>query len=175
MATFKRLIQGQNVRFDTHQAGDGQAINAEHLHLEKILHEGGGKIRFPMTGDFEPNYSSRVSNKQFESVRREVQRELKKNKERTTELGKAIVDVFRQYTSETVSIETLKTAAKKLAGYFGLDENFVKTVEEYANGQFLSFTSFHINPENEMLQEIKLSQKRVEIKKSKRKNRNYYQ
>ena len=75
MANLKKLIHGQDVRFDTHQAGDAQPTNWHHVHLEKVLHEG-GKIRFPLAGDFQPSWSSRVNDVQYERVKREVAREL---------------------------------------------------------------------------------------------------
>jgi len=31
----------------THQAGDGQNVNWRNVHLEKQLHNGGGKVRLP--------------------------------------------------------------------------------------------------------------------------------
>jgi hypothetical protein len=49
MATLKRLINGQDIAFDTHQAGT-QHIRHRDLHLEKRLHSG-GKIRYPMFGN----------------------------------------------------------------------------------------------------------------------------
>jgi hypothetical protein len=54
----RQLIKGQNVTFDTHQAGDSQNVHVKHLHLEKRLHGGRGKARFPLFGDIKPSSSS---------------------------------------------------------------------------------------------------------------------
>ena len=83
MATLKKLIEGQNVCFDTHQSGDSQSVNWNQLHLEKRIHKdkGGGKIRFPLIGDYKPSWSSRISEERYEEVCREVKRALSKNEQ----------------------------------------------------------------------------------------------
>ncbi len=36
-STMKQLIQNQTVSFDTHQAGDGQPVNIDSLHIHKRM------------------------------------------------------------------------------------------------------------------------------------------
>lgn len=168
MGNIKRLIQGQNVRFDTHQSGDGQPTNWQNVHLEKILHEG-GKIRFPMMGEFEPSWSARVSAGQLARVQREVRRELEKDPALVKELAKTVVSVLNRFSSGAATIENAKSTAEKFAGYFGLDKNFERMVTDYMDGRLVEFISYHVNPDSEFLEEISLTSTRIEIRKSRKK------
>jgi hypothetical protein len=168
MATLKRLIEGQNVTFDTHQAGDGQQTNWHGVHLEKKLHDGGGKIRFPLIGGFEPSWSSRISRNQYEGVRREVQRELRKNQKLVNDLVETVVDVLTRYSSGEATVESSMQSARKLAEYFGLGEQFEKAVGEYMENRLTSLTTYYINPGKRELQEIRFSSEKVEIRRSRR-------
>lgn len=172
MANLKRLIQGQDVRFDTHQAGDMQPTDWKALHLEKILHEGAGKIRFPLVGNHEPNWSSpRISQKNFQRVCAEVKRELNKNKNTTQILALTVADVLTRFSNGTASVKDAEEAAKKLAGYFGLDQQFSRTVCEYMGSRLLSFTSYHSTTDSQFLKKIIISTEKVEIRKSRRKDK----
>lgn len=172
MANLKKLIHGQDVRFDTHQAGDAQPTNWHHVHLEKVLHEG-GKIRFPMAGDFQPSWSSRVNDIQYERVKREVARELERNPALVQALAETVVNILNRFSSGTATIENAQEAAKKFAEYFGLDENFERTVEDFMGNRLQEFISYHRNPDDIFLEEIRFTPKRVEIRKSRRKYRPY--
>jgi len=168
MANLKRLIEGQNVRFDTHQAGDQQPTNRYGVHLEKILHDGGEKIRFPLAGGYEPSWSSRINKNKYESVRREVQRELKNNDLLVNDLANTVADVLERFSSGTATVDDSKEAARKLAGYFGLNEQFERIVEEFMAGRLQTYASYHVNPGKRELQEIRLTSDKVEVRKSRR-------
>ncbi len=172
MANLKKLIHGQDVRFDTHQAGDAQPTNWRNVHLEKVLHEG-GKIRFPLVGDFQPSWSSRVNDVQYERVKREVARELGKNPVLVQALAETVVNILNRFSSGTATIENAQEAAKKIAEYFGLDENFERTVEDFMGERLQEFISYHRDPDGIFLEEIRFTPKRVEIRKSRRKYRLY--
>lgn len=170
MANLKRLINGQNLRFDTHQAGDAQATKWQHVHLEKILHQG-GSVKFPLVGDFQPTVSSRIGRDQLESVLREVRHELRKDPKLVQAMAESVVYALSRFSSGAATIEDAKLAAKKFAKYFGLDENFVRTVEDYMGQRLHKFTSYHRNPDSIFLEEISFTDRRVEIRKSKRQYR----
>jgi hypothetical protein len=142
VAKLGRLIQGQDVTFDTHQAGDGQEINWRSLHLEKRLHRG-GKIRFHLFGDAEPTYSDRVSEKDFFRVVREVRDTLHKNEKLATQLAETIVVQVQRFRGGAVTTETALEAARNIARAFDLGEPFVGLAEVAANARIARFSTIH--------------------------------
>ncbi|NWJ42079.1 MAG: hypothetical protein HXX12_14040 [Geothrix sp.] len=168
MTTLKRLIQGQDIAFDTHQAGDGQGVKWRELHLEKRMHEGSGKARFPFFDHAKASSSSRMSADALQEVTKEVGRVLQKNPELTKKLGKIVVESLQRFSDGTATIEDGKAAAKQLAGYFDLDENFLRVVEDYSEGRLVSLKTVHIEPHDRTLHEIYQSQTTLEIRKARR-------
>jgi hypothetical protein len=54
MATLRKLIKNQSLTLDTRQAGDGQAVRSDDLHMEKQLHaKPYGEIRSSFSGNRE--------------------------------------------------------------------------------------------------------------------------
>ena len=131
MAKLGGLINGQDVAFDTHQAGDGQSTNWEKLHLEKRLHNKRGKARFPLLGKEQPSKSG-MDQREFSRVTREVKKVLKKNEDLVIDLAKIIVEQLQRFSSGEATIEDARAAAKKIANVFDLDEEFLRVVEEYS-------------------------------------------
>lgn len=142
MAKLGRLIQGQDVTFDTHQAGDGQEINWRSLHLEKRLHKG-GKIRFHLFGDAETSYSDRVSEKDLGRVVREVRDTLHKNEKLTVQLAETIVAQVLRFRRGAVTTENALEAARNIAKAFDLGEAFVGLAEIAANARIARFSTIH--------------------------------
>ena len=156
------LIKEQDVAFDTHQAGDGQSVNWEKLHLEKRLHKG-GKARFPLFGNEKPS-SSGMNEDDFSRVKKEVRKALE-NQKIFEALAKRIVDELDRFRNGNATHENAREAAQKIAGYFDLDKNFLRIVEEYADNKLLSFTTIHFNPNELTLHEIHQSGKEIAIQK----------
>lgn len=168
MTKLSRLINGQDVTFDTHQAGDGQEVNWKAVHLEKKMHNRKGKIRFPLSGNMAPSWSSGISRDNFEKITREVRDELGDNQALVEELAETVVDILSRYSSGRATTDDAKIAAKRLAGYFGLNEQFERVVERYAHGRLVLFTSVHMNSETRLLQEISQSSDRVVVRKARK-------
>lgn len=169
MAKLGSLINGQDVTFDTHQAGDGQPVRLGDIHLEKRLHNSGGKARFPLLGNEEPSNSG-MNDKDFNRVVNEVKKVLKKNKQVEKNLAETIVAQLNRFNDKKVTSETAKEAAKRLASYFDLETDFLRIVEEYSKNSLLSFTTIHFNPTKQTLQEIHQSKKEIIIQKPRRHN-----
>lgn len=165
MATLKRLINGQDVTFDTHQAGDGQSVNWRAVHLEKKPHNKRGKIRFPLVGDEEPSSSGGMNPRDEERIKREVKNELKRNPELVKQLAETVVDSLRRFSQGQATTEDVKNAAKKLARYFELDENFITYSERYAREHFVSATSIHVSLETGHIHKIEQSAEQVTIRR----------
>jgi len=168
MAKLNRLINGQNIRFDTHQAGDGQEVHWTDVHLEKRLHNHGGKIRFPLIGNGKPSKSYRVSDEEYNRVIREVRDVLDSNREILEKLARTIVDILSKFSNGKANTEDARQAAKKIAGYFNLDDQFETIMERYAKSRLIFFISVHMNYETGFLQEIIQSRDRVSVRKARK-------
>lgn len=169
MAKLGGLINGQDVAFDTHQAGDGQSTNWQKLHLEKRLHDNRGKARFPLLGKEKPS-SSGMNERDFGRVTREVRNTLKKNDASTRSLAETIVDQLRRFSSGEATVEHASMAAQTIADAFGLEREFLRVVQEYAEGRLLSFTSIHFNQAQNALQEIVITKAEIAVQKPRRQN-----
>ena len=155
----RRIIKGQDVAFDTHQAGDSQNVHVEHLHLEKRLHGGRGKARFPLFGDIKPSSSRRMSATVLNDVTNEVSKALRKDETLTKELAQTIVNVLKRFRNGNANAnrdihEEAREAAKRIASYFDLDDEFLMVVENYSKGTLICFMTIHFNQEDGTLHEI---------------------
>jgi hypothetical protein len=164
MTTLGKLIQGQDISFDTHQAGDGQETRWRNVHLEKRRHGKRGKVRYPLF-DGQPSKSRNVSDEDFREITREVRSALRRDEALTQRLAETIVDVVRRFSSGRATPEDARAAAKKIAGVFGLTEDFVNEVEVYARQRFVLLSTIHFLTDSGTLYQVSLSAERVEIRR----------
>jgi hypothetical protein len=169
MSKLGGLINGQDVAFDTHQAGDGQSTNWQKVHLEKRLHDNRGKARFPLLGNEKPS-SSGMNESDFSRITREVRDTLKKNDALTRSLAETIVDQMRRFSSGEATVEHASLAARAIADAFDLDKEFLRVVQEYAKGRLISFTSIHFNQAQNTLHEIVITKVEIVVQKPRRHN-----
>lgn len=167
MAALARLIQGQDIAFDTHQAGDRQSVRLRDLHLEKRLHAG-GKIRYPMFGDGRPTASTSVNETTSARVIREVSRSLRKNPRRTNQLARVIADVLSRFSNGTATIEVAREAARNIAGHFGLSQEFEESVVTFFGDRLVKFSSRHSSRDLGEAKRLEISARRVVIRRIKR-------
>jgi hypothetical protein len=165
MGKLGSLITGQDVTFDTHQAGDGQPTRWRNVHLEKRLHDGGGKIRYPLLDGTNPSATRKVSKEQLVKVNSEVKKALMKDKTLTDALAQKVVEVLGRFSGGTATSENAREAAKSLARYFDLDEDFVRVVEDYADDRLAFVRTIHFNPLSNTYHQIKQSSESIQIKK----------
>lgn len=159
-----RLIDGQDLAFDTHQSGDGQAVHWEDIHMEKRMHGKRGKARFPLAGHAEPSKSSTMSDSTFRKISKEVRSVLKKNRELVRDLASTIALELFRFSSGKASEKDARKAAKKLAGYFDLDTEFEQLVVDYTNKQILAaVTTIHRSPSGQPYKIIQSATK-VEVR-----------
>jgi hypothetical protein len=166
MAKLSRLIQGQDVYFDTHQAGDRQQANWENLHLEKRLHRG-GKIRFHFFGDRDPMSSERVSEKDSARVVSEVRKTLRKNVQLTEQLAETIVTQLNRFRGGDVTLEQAQEAARNIARAFDLGEEFVASAVIHAKAQISRFATLHPGKRPGTVVEVVQTAERVTIQRPK--------
>lgn len=160
----KRLINGQDIRFDTHQRGDGQRVNVWALHLDKILHDGKGSIKFPFDALHQPAPSKGMSPEVIKRVTNEVKQALK-NKKLAKSLGETIIDTFERFSGSSVPVERAEELAKVFAGYFGLDEKFINSTTKYADDRLVSMSTLHFSQHLKTVHEIYLSSDYIKISK----------
>lgn len=160
------LISGQDVVFDTHQAGDGRPIRVEDLHLEKRLHSG-GKIRFPLFGEGQPR-SSGLNEAERGRVIREVERALSKDPVLVRELARVVYEQLSRFSQNTASLDDARQAARSIAVFFKLGEEFVNEVAAFHEGKLVQFVTHHRDPDSLERFEIRQRPAEIEIRKAKK-------
>lgn len=165
MANLKRLIKGQDISFDTHQAGDGQGVKWRDVHLEKSVHGERGKAKFPLLSNERPS-SKGMDPKVYASVTKEVKRELSKNKRLTKDLVKTVANVIERFSQGTATEDDGLIAAKKLSGYFDLDEKAVSVLPSLlGKPDNMTFSTIHYKNDVHEYVEIMQSAEKVAIRK----------
>jgi hypothetical protein len=166
MAALKRLIQGQDISFDTHQRGDGQPVMWRGVHMDKTLHGKRGKIRFPFFDNHNPQKDSDVNEDDYRRVVKEVSRVLKKDDKLLQDLARVIFDQLDRFSSGKATVQDARIAASKFAGYFGLSDAFVETVSRRApSKRLISFVSTHLLIGGNSMHEISFQEKTISIRK----------
>jgi hypothetical protein len=163
MAKLNRLIKGQDLAFDTHQAGDGQPVNWKDLHMEKRLHGGRGKLRFPLFGGQNPKKPRNMNSEDYESTIREVKAALKKNADLVEKLSETITEKMKKFSSQDVTAEQVREAANKIASAFDLDESFIENVVSKF-GRLTEYSSYHLDKKDFLLYQVSISSKATEVK-----------
>lgn len=162
MAKLNRLIKGQDLKFDTHQAGDAQSVNWPALHMEKQLHGGRGKIKFPLLGGFLPSKPKRMSDDDYFSILKEVAKALKKNDRLVHALVDTVLGELNRWSSGDATIGNAIEAANKIAKYFNLGESLDHVVSEKL-GVIASIKTLHRDEKDKLLYEIFQSDKSVVV------------
>lgn len=166
LAKLRKLINGQDISFDTHQAGDGQGVHWKHVHLEKRIHNKSGKVRFPLLSQERPSNSG-MNERDFRKVSREVKRELKKNPTLVDKLVDTVAEQIDRFSEGKASEDDAKLAAKKLAGYFDLDEKIISALpSKLEEKKLIRYSSLHINPARQDIIEIVQSPDKINIRKA---------
>lgn len=162
-----RLIDDQDLAFDTHQSGDGQKIHWREIHMEKRMHNNLGKARFPLAGNAEPSKSKTMSDQTFSKISKEVRTVLRKNQSLATELAKTVANELHRFSSGKASEKDARKAAIKMAGYFCLDETFEQLVVNYLKANLGMVTTVHRNP-NGKPYEIIQSADKIEVRQARK-------
>ncbi len=168
----KRLIKNQNIKFDTHQAGDGQKTNLKALHLEKILHNSKGtKIKFHFFGATPiDKQNANVDKNLLKSIQKEVSKAINKNKQKSFELGRLIVNTLYRYKNSGIVEEEALEAAKNIASYFQLNKEFASKTIKYArdSNKIEEVVTTHIGTEINKKHKIKQTAESIIISSRKR-------
>ena len=166
MAKLRKLINGQDISFDTHQAGDGQGVHWKNVHLEKRIHNKRGKVRFPLLSQERPSNSG-MNEKDFRKVSSEVKKELRKNSGLVDDLVDTVVEQIDRFSDGEATEDDAKMAAKKLASYFDLDDKIISTLStKYKKKKTLRFSSLHNNPVRPGFIEIEQSSEKIHVRKA---------
>jgi hypothetical protein len=165
MARLKNLISNQDIAFDTHQAGDGQPVNVDALHLEKRLY-GGGKIRFPLFGNRNPS-SEGVDDRRLRRVTREVRSALS-DTTTTEQLAETLVSQLRRFKGKKMTIDDAREAANNLAKFFNLGPAIVERAVFHAESQLQVYQSIHLGPQKGKAIEIAQSSEEVAFQRAPR-------
>jgi hypothetical protein len=162
----KRLINGQNITFDTHQAGDAQETNWKYIHLEKRLHGRRGKVRFPLIGNQEPSYSSGLNSNEYGRIVNEVSKVLKKNENLLRELAITITDALKRFSSDQATYDDYIDSANKIADYFDLDVADVVKAYGTRENSISEFRTYHLGSEEIGVIELIQNKDLVSLRKS---------
>ncbi len=170
------LINGQDISFDTHQAGDGQEINYKSLHMDKKQHgRGGVRVKFAFFASekelsIENLCKKAKSQDQCKKVVNEIKKVLKKNPDKKIELAKIIVTQLIKFSNKEASLEEATTVAKNIASIFNLSTDFTdKVIAIYDNNLNLEkATTYHTDRDKI---EFQIVQSSVSIKVGRKKKR----
>lgn len=165
----KQIIQDQTISFDTHQAGDGQEINIDGLHMHKRMNSKkfkGVNIRIPLNPDEEISYSGNNSKLSNEIIN-EIKTVFKKNPAKVREMAKTLAGIISRYSKDMNaknSKEFTDNSAKAIAKHFDLNEDISGKLDSGIN-KHLSFVITSHEDENGKLYYIKqdISRKRIKI------------
>ncbi|WP_320035771.1 hypothetical protein [Halarcobacter sp.] len=160
------LIKNQRITFDTHQAGDGQEVKWRNVHLEKSIKGEKGKIRFPFLGKEEPSNSG-MSNENFEKVKTEVKKILKKNTQKLDQLGQKIESELERFSQGVATVHDAEEAAKRFAEYFDLKPDFIDKVVKYRKERLSEFTTLHFSKIGQRVFAIKLTSHQIMLEERK--------
>jgi len=163
MAKLGGLISGQDIAFDTHQAGDRQSPNFRSLHLEKRRHNRRGKVRFPLFGVEEPTCSG-MNKKDFNSIVSEIRRELKRNAGLIEELAKLLVTEMHRFGSNEATAEKCLEAARRIGDYFDLDSKIIGAIAKYSGDKLVMVNTLHFSTKEKNFFEIQQSPERIGIR-----------
>ena len=168
----KRLIKNQNIKFDTHQAGDSQEINLEALHLEKILHDSKNtKIKFHFFGVTPlEKQNTNVDKNIITKIQKEVSSALNKDAKKTEQLGKLLIDTLARYKNNNMDEAEALAVAKKFASYFNLNENFIRKTIKYAKDSKIILEVVTTHSDYTTKKRYKIKQTPTSITLSSRKN-----
>lgn len=132
----KALIKHQTLRIDSHQRGDGQELNWEHVHLHKITNlkvEGKTQdlqIEVPLNADLEPRIyvgAKRRLDNVPHSLLREVEKALENPQKRSAFVGE-VLNVLNGNFGHYLSDEEAFSVIRRISKFFDLDwqDDFIK-------------------------------------------------
>ncbi|MEQ8409552.1 MAG: hypothetical protein RKH07_14885 [Gammaproteobacteria bacterium] len=165
MPTLKRLIKGQNIAFDTHQAGDAQEINWRDVHLEKRLHGKRGKVRFPLIGNQYPS-SQGLNSNDYGRIVSEVRKVLRKNENLLQELAESVVDALKRFSNDEATYKDYIDSANRIAEYFDLDVADVVKAFGTRDNAITELRTYHLGSEDIGVIELIQNKDAVSLRKS---------
>ena len=129
----RSLIQNQTVSFDTHQAGDGQKVKVEDLHMHKRMNGRkykGVNIKIPFNPEKEIEYTGNNSD-YSDQIINEIKRAFKKNPNKVREFAKDLANRISRYSSDMNaenSRKFLEESAQTIAKHFELNEKIINVM-----------------------------------------------
>lgn len=144
----KQIIQNQTISFDTHQAGDGQQINVDGLHMHKRMNSKkfkGVDVRIPLNPDEEIIFSGNNS-KLSNQIINEIKSVFKKDPEKVREMAKTLAGVISRYSKDMNaknSKDFLENSSKAIAKHFGLNKNIESKLSSEINNHVSFLITAH--------------------------------
>ncbi|MES2654405.1 MAG: hypothetical protein V4620_02395 [Bacteroidota bacterium] len=144
----KQIIQNQTIGFDTHQAGDGQVIKVDELHMHKRMNEGkyrGVDIRIPLDPNKEIIYTGNNS-RDAERIISEIKRVFKKDSSKVTEMAKYVANTISRYATDMLAEESkafLDNSASSIAKHFDLEGKIANRMTREINKHISFYITSH--------------------------------
>ena len=142
----KRLIAGQTIKCDMHDAGSGQQRKwGDGLHIHKRMHGdvyGSAQIRIPIDSDKKMTITARGG----EEIKMRLIKEIRvafKDKQKRTEFVEGLVSEIRRFSDNQNTEEKCRDAAKRIARLFGLNDKIIREIIEKIELEMTRYTSIH--------------------------------
>lgn len=146
----KQIIQNQTISFDTHQAGDGQEIEPDQLHMHKKMNGKkfkGVNIRIPLNPNKPIDYSGNNS-KDGRQLINEIKGVFKKDPNKVRQIAKLVANRISRYTKNMTpenSKEFLDNTARALATHFELNDKIMEVVKSQIESHLSFYVTQHID------------------------------
>jgi len=146
-----KLIDNQTIDFDTHQAGSGEEILIDGLHMHKRINGKRGKgvsVIFPLYGKSEIVFRPRTTkNKLRQQILNEIKNVLKKNHEKRDEFVMTIIDEIKRYSNglpEEKKIDNIKKGASKIAKIFSKNDEVKNEIMQIVKKRIKFIITSHL-------------------------------
>jgi len=155
----KQLINNQRVKFDSHDAGSGQAKRwGDGIHMHKYFLTGRRRkitIKIPIDSNAPIEFGRNYNNDpEISQIRNEIRRALRPGNTRQGFIKK-IVNTIETWLGDEVTERIVRNAARQIAKEFDLKQDFEKEVISYAsNKHIINYTSFHFENRGRRLYRI---------------------
>lgn len=148
--SLKGLIANQRLRIDAHSRGAVTPKDLRGVHIHKTFIEGKRKrkwVKIYINGEIIEFDKSLRDNEQV-AILNEIEKVLKKDRQRLIEFGEFITDTLWRWTSGEITLEKAQEYSRNIAKRFNLNseikEEFVKRIQN----RLVQYISLHKDEQN---------------------------
>jgi len=142
----KKLISGQTIKCDIHDAGSTQPVEwGKGLHIHKRMQGrdyGVAEIRIPLDSDKDIEIDTRGSKETKVRLFNEI-REAFSDVQKIREFIKGLIHEIERFSNGVDVEEHYRAAARRIAKHFELEEKIAREIIEKVDSKIARYTSVH--------------------------------